>query len=458
MLNGYIQIVSVFLALMSLMFVVTLVIQYRQLNLKNMDVVYKYFRIQNILIVVMYAASFMVFVNSYAFQRKILLLFIGELALLFITNWLIEQFFMKSLLPMWTVSQYLLVISFIIMARLDIDLGIKQLYLAAGAYGIAFIVAYVYHRLGFIKYIGLPAIAVAVALLLMTNSTINGANNWMIIGDFSFQPSEIVKVLYIFFLASCFALFSKDKFRTIVVAGMFAVTLIFIQVFQNDLGSALIYYVVFILMCYVYTTNRMYIIGGGVVTLVAGYFAWLEFSHVKVRIEAWLNPWADIDNKGYQIAQSLFAIGNGGLTGSGLTLGEPNKIPVVTTDFIYSAILEEMGLIVGICIIVIIVMFFLFGIQMIEKTRSEFDFLLGSGLLIVYAFQSFLIIGGVTRAVPLTGVTLPFVSYGGTSLITTFILMGLLQGIKLSVKKHKVAHKKQSTAKNNHRHEKRADR
>ncbi len=195
-------------------------------------------------------------------------------------------------------------------------------------------------------------------------------------------------------------------------------------------------------MCYVYTTNRMFIIGGGVTTLVAGYFAWMQFSHVKVRIDSWLDPWADIDNKGYQITQSLFAIGNGGITGSGLTLGEPNKIPVVTTDFVYSAIFEEMGMIVALAVIVIIVMFFMFGIQMIEVTHSDFDFLLGSGLLTVYAFQSFLIIGGVTRAVPLTGVTLPFVSYGGSSLFTTFILLGLLQGIKMSIKKHKRAYKK----------------
>lgn len=437
MLIGYIKMIGVANALISVIFIVTLIIQYRQLKKNNTDGVFRYFRIQNMLVMIMHLLMFTVLINVYAFSRDILLLFIGELALLFISDWLVEQLFEKSLLPLWSISQYLIVIGFVIMARLNPDLGIKQFYMTAAGYLVAFFVAYVYYRLDFIKYLGIPGIVVAIGLLLMTNSTINGSNNWLVIGDFSFQPSEIVKIIYILFLASMFSLFPNNKQRTLLITGMFTVCMIFIQVFQRDLGSALIYYVVFILMCYVYTTDRTYIIGGGAVTLVAGYFAWLQFAHVRVRIDAWLNPWADVDDNGYQIVQSLFAIGNGGLTGAGLSLGEPNRIPVVTTDFVYAAIVEEMGLIVGIAMIAAIVYLFLFGIQMIENTRSDFDFFLGSGLLMVYAFQSFLIIGGVTRAVPLTGVTLPFVSYGGSSLLTTFILLGLIQGIKLSIKKHK---------------------
>lgn len=446
MLTGYIRLVSVLLSMISLVFVITLVIQYRYTSLKNTHGVFKYFRIQTLLIMCMHILSFVVLMNTYSFQREILLLFVGEIALLFLSNLIIEHLFVRSLMPLWSISQYLLVISFIIMARLNIDLGMKQYYMAAGGYLLAFLVAFIYHKLNFIKYLGFPAIAMAIGILVMTNSTINGATNWLQIGNFTFQPSEPAKLLYILFLASTFVLIPNIKNRTVIITGLFTITLIFIQVFQTDLGSALIYYTVFILMCYVYTTNRLFIIGGGFVTLLAGYFAWLEFSHVRVRIDSWLNPWVDIDNKGYQIAQSLFAIGNGGITGAGLTLGQPNKIPVVTTDFVYSAIFEEMGMIVALAIIVIIVMFFIFGIQMLEVTRSDFDFLLGSGLLIVYAFQSFLIIGGVTRAVPLTGVTLPFVSYGGSSLFTTFILLGLLQGIKMSIKKHKTAYKKKQEA------------
>lgn len=434
-------------ALLSLVFGVTLYMQYRHIHRKNHEKVYVLYRVQSMIIIIIHLLSFIVLMNVLSFSKEVMLLFVGELALLLISHFLIDHFFEKSSLPLWSIAQYLLVISFIIMARLDIDLGLKQFYLAAVAYIIAFAVAWVYHKVNFVQYLGIPAIMIAVALLVLTNSTINGATNWLIIGGFSFQPSELVKVLYAIFIASTFVLFKKYNLYTIAAVGVMTMSLVMIQVFQKDLGSALIYYVLFILMCYVYTTNRYYIIGGGLATLLGGYFAYLQFSHVRVRIEAWLNPWIDIDNKGYQIAQSLFAIANGGLSGTGLTLGSPDKIPVVTTDFIYSAIFEELGMVVAIVMIMSIVFFFLFGIQILEQSRSDFDFLLGSALVIVLAFQSFLIIGGVTKAVPLTGVTLPFVSYGGSSLLTTFVMLGLLQGIRLSLKKHKKRQKKMAAKK-----------
>lgn len=445
MLNSYIRIASLCVMLMNLGYVGLLILQLGQTRKGDMDKVYGYFRVQSLLIMAIYLMSFVVLLNHYGFSRAIVVLFIGELVLLFVVNFVVEQFFLRSSLPLWSISQYLLVIGFIIITRLDITLGVKQFYMAAGAYGVAFLVAFLYRRTGFVKYLGIPAILGAIALLLLANREVGGANNWLQIGDFIFQPSEPVKILYSLFLASVFVLLSRQKRRAVMVAGVFTAGLALIQVFQKDLGSALIYYVVFILMCYVYTTNRMYIIGGGIVTIIAGYFAWLEFSHVQVRLVAWLDPWSDMDAKGYQITQSLFAMGNGGIMGAGLTLGRPDKIPVVTTDFIYAAIYEEMGMVVGMAIIVAIVFFFLFGHHLLKAAKSDFDFLFGSGLLIVYAFQSFLIIGGVTRAVPLTGVTLPFVSYGGSSLVTTFLLLAVLQGIALGMGKQHQHHPSKKT-------------
>lgn len=433
MLDGYIRIAGIIIGLISVVYVVMLILQLRITGKKDREGIYRYFRIQTVMILSIHLLASIILLNYYHFSQEILLLFIGQLMLLFVVNFVIEHFFLHSQLPLWSISQYLLVISFIIISRLDLDLGIKHFYMASAAYLVVFLMAYLYRHFNFFKYLGILAVGLAIALLLMANTSVGGANNWLTIGNFVFQPSEPVKILYILFLASTFTLLTNDRFKGVIASGIFAVTLAFIQVFQNDLGSALIYYVVFILMCYVYTTNRLYIIAGGAVTFVAGYFAWLQLSHVQVRLIAWLNPWSElyIDNQGYQITQSLFAIGNGGITGAGLTLGNPEKIPVVTTDFIYSAIYEELGMLVGIAIILVIVMFCLFTIQMLNKAKEDFDFLFGSGLMIVYAFQSFLIIGGVTRAVPLTGVTLPFVSYGGSSLITTFVLLGMLEGIAL---------------------------
>jgi len=433
MLDGYIKIAGILIGLISVVYVVMLILQLRITGKKDREGVYRYFRIQSVMILTIHLLASIILLNYYHFSREILLLFIGQILLLYLVNFVVEHFFLQSQLPLWSISQYLLVISLIIISRLDLDLGLKHFYMATGAYLFVFLLAYLYRYLRFFKYLGIPAVGLAIALLLVANTSVGGANNWLTIGNFVFQPSEPVKILYILFLASTFTLLSKERLKGVLASGIFAVTLAFIQVFQNDLGSALIYYVVFILMCYVFTTNRLYIIAGGAVAIVSGYFAWLQLSHVQVRLIAWLNPWSEryIDNQGYQITQSLFAIGNGGITGAGLTLGSPEKIPVVTTDFIYSAIYEEMGMLVGIAIILVIVLFCLFTIQMLNKAKEEFDFLFGSGLIIVYAFQSFLIIGGVTRAVPLTGVTLPFVSYGGSSLITTFVLLGMLEGIAL---------------------------
>lgn len=433
MFEGYVRVVGIVNAVIMIVFVISLIIQYYSVRNRNQERVFGMFRIQTVLIMIFHLLSFIVLMNRFGFSKEIMLIYLGNLAILIISGTVIDHFFSRSLLPLWSISQFLMVTGFIILARLDQNLGFKQMYIAAGAWLVTFLVAWLYTKIPFIHYLGFPAILIAYVLLLMTNDTIGGATNWLRIGDFSFQPSEIVKILYIFFLATALVQFRDHEKNALIGVGLITSGLIFIQVFMNDLGSALIFYVVFILMCYVYTTNRYYIIGGGLATLAGGLLAYYKFAHVKVRVEAWIDPWADIDNKGYQIAQSLFALGNGGLFGCGLTLGMPDRIPVVTTDFIYSAIFEEFGMIIGIGIIVIILMFLLFGIIMLERSHTDFDFLLGSGIIMVLAFQSFLIIGGVTKFVPLTGVTLPFVSYGGSSLVTSFIMLGVLQGIMLNV-------------------------
>lgn len=440
MFEVYVTIVGMINALIMLVFVGTLMVQYHATKHGNYDRSYMAFRIQTVLIVVFHLISFTVLMNSFGFSKEILLIYLGNLALILVVNMVVDHLFSRTLLPLWSISQFLLVIGFVILARLDQDLGVRQLYIASAAYLLTFVVTWVFSKIKIVHYLGIPSIVLAYGLLLMTNDTIGGANNWLKIGSFSFQPSEIVKVLYILFLAAILSQYKKYERNALVVAGLLTSGLIFIQVFQNDLGSALIYYVVFVLMCYVYTTNRYYIIGGFLATMAGGIVAYYKFAHVKTRVEAWIDPLAEelIDNKGYQIAQSLFALGNGGLFGSGLTLGQPDKIPVVTTDFIYSAIFEEFGLIVGIGLIVLILYFLLFGMLMIENSPFEFDFLLGSGILMVLAFQSFLIIGGVTKMVPLTGVTLPFVSYGGSSLMTSFIMLGILQGIAIDNQKKTV--------------------
>lgn len=428
MYEVFVNVIGISITVLSIVFMASLIMQYYAARKKQEERIFATFRMQSVLLVVIHFLAFLVLMNYYQFSRQIMIMYLASLGLLLVSHFIIDHFFYNTVLALWSITHYLLIIGLTTLVRLDLDLGFKQLWMAAGAYVLCFLCILIFGKVKLTKYIGYPSIIVGIALLLLTNSAVGGANNWLTIGSLTFQPSEFVKILYILFSATLLAQFYKKEKESLIVLGLFTSTLVFIQVFQNDLGSALIYYVVFILICYVFTTNRWYIVGGFILTAVGGGIAFYRFSHVRIRVEAWLNPWADIDNKGYQIAQSLFAIGNGSIFGGGLTLGEPESIPVVTTDFIYSAIYEELGMIVGIVIIATIVLFMLFGLIKAQENRYRFEFLLTSGLLMILAFQSFLIIGGVSKLVPLTGVTLPFVSYGGSSLMTSFAMLGILQG------------------------------
>lgn len=196
---------------------------------------------------------------------------------------------------------------------------------------------------------------------------------------------------------------------------------------QRDLGTALVFYMVFIAIQFIYEEDRkliLYNIGLFTVAGTAGYFI---FDHVKIRFQSWLNPWKYIESQGYQITQSLFAIAEGGFFGKGLGLGRPDFIPVVYTDFIFSAICEEMGVFTGIGVIMLFMILVYRGVKIAISQENIFYRILALGVSVLFGAQSFIILGGVLKMIPLTGLTLPFVSYGGSSLISSFIGLGILQ-------------------------------
>ena len=198
---------------------------------------------------------------------------------------------------------------------------------------------------------------------------------------------------------------------------------------STDLGAALIFFIVYLIMLYVATRQPLYALAGlaaGCLAAVAGYFL---FSHIRVRVEAWQDPFAAYSGGGYQIAQSLFAIGTGGWFGTGLFQGQPDTIPVAETDFIFSAVTEEMGVIFGLCLVLVCVSCYVMFLNIAMELRNQFYKLVALGLGTCYIFQVFLQIGGVTKFIPLTGLTLPFVSYGGSSMLSTMIMFGIIQGL-----------------------------
>jgi cell division protein FtsW len=203
---------------------------------------------------------------------------------------------------------------------------------------------------------------------------------------------------------------------------------VLMMIFQKDLGSSLLFFGIFVCMAYAATARKTYVLVGACLFLLGAFLCFLAFAHVQVRVHTWLNPFnpSTIQNQSYQISQSLFALSSGGVSGTGLGLGFPKFIPSVTTDFIFSAIGEELGIIGAVSVILMYALLVARGIKVALAHNDDFGKLLAVGLTSVIALQSFIIMGGVTRLIPLTGITLPFVSYGGSSLLANFILLGLL--------------------------------
>lgn len=267
----------------------------------------------------------------------------------------------------------------------------------------------------------------ALLLVAVFAVTSGGAKLGFTIAGFGIQPSEFVKILFVFFVAS--SLSKASDFKNVVITTAVAAAHVLILVLSTDLGAALILFVVYLVMLYVATRQPLYAAAGiaaGSGAAVVGYHL---FSHIKVRVSVWKDPFASYSDGGYQVAQSLFAIGTGSWFGMGLYQGSPELIPVAETDFIFSAIAEELGLIFALCLILICVSCYVMFLNIAMEIRNQFYKLVALGLGTCYIFQVFLTIGGVTKFIPSTGVTLPLVSYGGSSMLSTMIMFGIIQGL-----------------------------
>jgi cell division protein FtsW (lipid II flippase) len=282
----------------------------------------------------------------------------------------------------------------------------------------------------------------AVGLLMLPGlpgigTTINGARLWVKIGPLQFQPGELAKIALIVFLAG----YLREK-REVLAQGRLkdfgpllviwgAAMLVLVE--TNDLGSALLYFGIFLAMLYV-ATGRVAFVALGIGLFVGGSaVAYQVVDRVKERVDIWLDPWQDPHGKGYQLVQSTYSIANGGYGGTGFgrgtftTTGGSDLIPYVNTDFIYSALAQELGLIGASALLLVYMVFVLRGFRISMLADDGFSKLLAAGLTFAFALQAFIIVGGLLRVIPLTGITLPFVSYGGSSVVANFILLaGLL--------------------------------
>ena len=327
--------------------------------------------------------------------------------------------------------------------RLAPKLAVNQvlwLFLGVAAMVMTLIVVRNLDKLARYKYtLGILGVILLV-LPMVLGTELNGSKLWIMVGGFSFQPGELAKIAIILFLAAYLATNREALSASSIKIGPFALPRLrmllpmlimwglslLVVVFERDLGSALLFFVFFVVMLYVATGRVSYVIVSFLLLAAGGFLCYSLFGHVRTRIDIWLDPWQDPSNAGLQIVQSLYSLADGNLVGTGIGRGMPTLIPVVESDFIFSAIGEEMGLLGGSAVIIAFMLFAVRGIATAARAKSDVSAFTAAGLTCAISFQAFLIIGGVTKLLPLTGVTLPFMSQGGSSLVSSFIIVGLL--------------------------------
>ena len=324
----------------------------------------------------------------------------------------------------------LVMTGFVMITRLSYDESVRQFRFACIGTGIALIVPVIIRKLHLLTKMSWAYAFVGIGLLglvMVASRSVNGAKLTLTVGGFAFQPSEFVKIIFVFAVAGLLA--GEHSLKRIITATVLAAVHVGILVISTDLGSALIFFVTYLVMLFVATRNPFLVSIGVLAGAAAAVAAYFLFSHVRVRVQIWKDPFADYAGSGYQICQSLFSIAAGGWLGTGLYQGSPGAIPYVEEDFMFSAILEEMGGIFGICLILVCLAVFIMFVNIAMKLESRFYRLAAVGFGATYATQVFLTIGGGTKLIPMTGVTLPLVSYGGSSLLSTLIMIAIVQGL-----------------------------
>ena len=374
----------------------------------------------------------LIFINTK--DTNVLMLYAAQVGYFIITKSVFRICYGKKFSrPLLNNMCMLLSISFIIIARLSYDKALKQFVIVAAVTFICFFIPLfikILKNLPYLTWVYCIAGIIMLGVVLVMGRITYGAKISINLGFFAFQPSEFVKILYVLFLA---AFLSKSQsFKRIVISAVFAGLHVIILVFSSDLGSALIFFIVYVFMVYVATGQARWLGAGAAGGTLASLIAYKLFSHVRIRALAYRDPWSVIDNEGYQVAQSLFAIGTGSWLGMGMYKGLPESIPVVTQDFIFSAIAEEFGGFFAISLILICLSTFLTFIKIAMAHQSMFYKLTGLGMGMTYAVQTVLTIGGAIKFIPSTGVTLPLVSYGGSSVLCTLITFAIIQGISVS--------------------------
>ena len=345
-----------------------------------------------------------------------------------------------SICPLITnIMFFKLTLGFIILWRLDEGLAVRQLIFASLGILISLFIPLIFKifknferldKLYFLISLGLLGlVTIAGTLATITNLPLVaidqfGSARWISIAGIAFQPSEFAALAFLMFLASAFR--SKPSIGQLTFAGAGTAGLILIMVAQRNLGGALMFFVVFMIVMYAATGSKLLFLGGFGAMSVASVVAYGIFAHVRVRVSAFVDPWGAVAGDGFQVTQSMFAIATWGPFGAGLGRGIPERIPVVERDVIFSAISEEFGWVFGLLLLALYILFLVRGLQLARRGTRPIHTMLALSFTTFLVFQSFVSIAGNIRFMPMTGVTLPFISYGGTSVFVCILMVGVL--------------------------------
>lgn len=326
----------------------------------------------------------------------------------------------------------LMMLGFVTLTRLSYDSAIRQFQLAIVSVALTMLIPLLISRLKFFRDLTWLYAITGIGMLgivAVMGAVTKGAKLSFTVAGITIQPSEFIKILFVFLVAAM--LYESAEWKQVVKVTFMAAMHVLILVLSKDLGGALIFFVAYLIMLYVATQKPLYFFGGLAGGAVASVVAYFLFAHVRVRVLAWKEPLAHYELEGNQISNSLFAIGTGGWFGMGLNQGMPNRIPEVRKDFIFSAIAEEFGGLFALCLILVCLCCFLMFLNIAMQMKDRFYKYVALGLGTIYGFQVFLSVGGNIKFIPSTGVTLPLVSYGGSSLLSSLMIFAIIQGLYL---------------------------
>lgn len=371
--------------------------------------------------------------------------FVGALAVLLVATNVVTRLAAPAADPTFVPLAALLNgLGYVVIARINPDLAALQAVwtlLGVGLFAAVLVVVRNSRQLSAYRWtIGLVGLVLIALPFTPLGITLGGARIWIRLGSLTFQPGEFAKLA----LAIFFAAYLVEK-RELLAMGSWGVgrlripdpkhlgpvmvawvLSLLVMMYQTDLGSSLLFFTLFLVMLWVATERASYLVVGTTLFAVGAVFGWSTFSHVQTRVRVWLDPWVDVSGEGFQIAQAFFAMADGGLTGTGLGLSGTVAIPVAETDFIFAVIANELGLVGASAVLMAFLLLVGSGLRTALQADNPFDKLLAAGLSTLLGFQAFIIVAGVIRVLPLTGITLPFVSYGGSSLLGSWVLIALL--------------------------------